>query len=88
MEKYICIYNWERERDAILFLRREIVDSSVLEFNFQSHFSLRCSLSSWASRDKLFHFFLRQEVFYWLFQSSLPPSYINLGWAAEKEFLL
>ena len=46
MEKYICIYNWERERDAILFLRREIVDSSVLEFNFQSHFSLRSSLPS------------------------------------------
>lgn len=88
MGKNICIYNWEREGDAILFLRKEMVDSSVLEFNFQSHFSLRSSLSSWASRDKLFHFFLRQKVFYWLFQSSLPPSYINLGWAAEKEFLL
>ena len=64
MEKNICIYNWEREGDAILFLRKEIVDSSVLEFNSQSHFSLRSSLSSRASRDKLFYFFLRQEVFY------------------------
>ena len=44
--KNICIYNWEREGDAILFLRKEMVESSVLEFNFQSHFSLRSSLSS------------------------------------------
>ena len=32
MGKNICIYNWEREGDAILFLRKEMVDSSVLEF--------------------------------------------------------
>ena len=46
MGKNICIYNLKREEDAILFLRKEMVDSSVLELNFQSHFSLRSSLSS------------------------------------------